>query len=368
MKNILILGGSGNFGKRIAFALAKAGIPIIISGRDSNKLQDLQRTIQKLYPTCSIKYSEIDVELDLADKLEKIKPSIAINTVGPFQTSNYDIATTCIKKNIHYIDLADGIDFVCGINTLDKLAKQHNVAAISGASTVPGLSSAVLEKYKDEFTKIESLTYGISPGQKAERGLATTKGILSYIGKPLKISGNNNNIRYGWQDIYQEEYPELGKRWMANCEIPDLNLFPSKYGIKKIHFSAGMESSALHLSIWAVSWLVRVGLISKLSNYAPLLLRASHLFDWLGTDGGGMHMIISGIDKENLSKEIKWFIIAKDGDGPQIPTIPAIILAKKLFYKKFTYQGACPCIGMISLDEYLEELKEFSVKVYKSVS
>ena len=127
MKNVLILGGSGNFGKRIAFALAKASIPIIIAGRDSSKLQDLQNTIRKLYSSCSVKYNEIDVKLDLADKLEKLKPSIVINTVGPFQTSNYDIATTCIKKNIHYIDLADGIDFVCGINTLDKLAKQHKM-------------------------------------------------------------------------------------------------------------------------------------------------------------------------------------------------------------------------------------------------
>lgn len=368
MKNILILGGSGNFGKRIALALAKAGIPIIIAGRNSNKLQELQSILQKLYPTCSIKYNELDVKLNFASELKSLKPSIVINTVGPFQTSNYNIANTCIKQNIHYIDLADGINFVSGINSIDKLAKQHGVAVISGASTVPGLSSAVLEKYKDEFSKIESLTYGISPGQKAERGLATTKGILTYIGKPLKISGNNSITRYGWQDIYQQEYPVLGKRWMANCEIPDLDLFPSKYGIKQIHFSAGMESSTLHLSIWIVSWLVRIGLISKLANYAPFLLRISHLFDWLGTDDGGMHMIIKGMDKNNFFKEIKWFIIAKDGDGPQIPTVPAIILAKKLFYKKFTYQGACPCMGMISLDEYLTELEEFNINVYKSIS
>jgi uncharacterized protein YbjT (DUF2867 family) len=42
---VLILGGYGNFGKRIANALAKAGVPIIIAGRDKAKAEALVRTL-----------------------------------------------------------------------------------------------------------------------------------------------------------------------------------------------------------------------------------------------------------------------------------------------------------------------------------
>ena len=43
MKKVLILGGYGNFGKRIAIALAKANIPIIIAGRGKHKAEALAK-------------------------------------------------------------------------------------------------------------------------------------------------------------------------------------------------------------------------------------------------------------------------------------------------------------------------------------
>ena len=89
--------------------------------------------------------------------------------------------------------------------------------------------------------------YGISPGQKTPRGLATVKAVLSYIGKPIKYL-HENKIRYGWQNIYMQKYPILGNRWMGNCDIPDLDLFPKKFDIKSIKFSAGMENIILHFA------------------------------------------------------------------------------------------------------------------------
>jgi hypothetical protein len=365
MTNILILGGYGNFGKRISEALAKSKVPIIISGRDAGKAKELCCAIENKYKGCRVSHSIFDAKTDLVRKIKELAPIVIINTVGPFQNCGYDIAKACISCGVHYIDIADARDFVVKISELDKKAVAANVSVISGASTVPCLSSAVLEEYKNNFSKINSIVYGISPGQKAERGLATTAGILSYIGKQLKpIPFVTQGKRYGWQDIYIQKYPELGRRWMANCDIPDFDLFPKRYGINKIKFSAGMENSILHLGIWLMSWLVRFGLPIQLSRYAKCLLKLSYLFDAFGTADGGMHMIIQGIDHHEKYQERKWFIIAKNSHGPYIPTIPAIILAKKLFYGLIRCIGAQPCIGLISLKEYLQELKEFNIKTY----
>lgn len=371
MKKVLILGGYGNFGKRIAASLAKAAIPIIISGRNCEKATFLANDLSKKFTNSLIETAIIDVKNNFALVLEKLEPYIVINTIGPFQASNYNIARDCIAKSIHYIDLADGRDFVCNISSLDWIAKNSAVIVISGASTVPCLSSAVLEKFKTEFSKIDSLNFGITPGQKTERGLATTRAILSYIGKPIKISrrnGKNNNdnskIIYGWQDLHQIKYPEIGTRLMANCDIPDLDLLPLHYNIDNVRFFAGMESSLLHLAIWLISWLVRLKIIKNISNYAKILLKLSHYFDFFGSNNGGMHMIIRGKDINGAEKEIKWFVIAKNGDGPQIPAIPAIILTKKIIAKELTKTGAMPCVAMISLDEYFAELTNFDISQY----
>lgn len=359
MRPVLILGGYGNFGKRIATALTLDGISVIIAGRTAEKAARLVRELPENLASAAV----FDVYDGLEAQLKRLKPVVVINTCGPFQSSDYSVAESCIRQCIHYIDLADGRDFVTGITALDAQAKAQGVSVISGASTVPGLSSAVLEHFQHEFSEIDDLTYGISPGQKAERGLATTQGILSYVGKPLKPFATQRTA-YGWQDIYRQNYPHLGNRWMANCDIPDLDLLPEHYGIKSIRFSAGLELGLVHLGLWGLSWLVRIGLPLNLPRFAKPLLKASDLFDGFGTADGGMHVIMTGKDNGGNPYTRKWFIIAKDGDGPQIPTIPAIALAKDLTRGKRLAAGAQACVGLVSLDRYMEELSEFSIEQY----
>ncbi len=358
--SVLILGGYGNFGKRIAAALVAKGIPVIVAGRNRQKAHALAEKLGK-----NAEAASFDIHDQLEKHLQLIKPTVVINTCGPFQNADYSVAKICIANKVHYVDLADGRDFVTGISSLDDQAKAQNISVISGASTVPGLSSAVLEHYTDEFSTIDSLKYGISPGQKAERGLATTKGIMSYVGRPLKPFSSMTNHPHGWQNIYRQDYPGLGKRWMANCEIPDLDLLPARYGIKKIQFSAGLELSIMHLGLWALSWIVRMGIPFPLQRLGSPLLTVSNWFDVFGSADGGMHMIISGKDKDCKPHTRKWFIIAKDGHGPHIPTIPAIVLATRLAQGEYLSPGAMACLRLVSLEEYLAELNEFVVEVFE---
>ena len=357
----LILGGYGNFGKRIAAALTKSGVSVIIAGRNEEKAWELVTEL----PEGLAETACFDAFSELPDKLAAWEPAVVVNTCGPFQTSDYSIAQTCIKSGVHYVDLADGREFVTGITTLDTTAREAGVAVISGASTVPGLSSAVLDHYRDDFAEMHSLRFGISPGQGAERGLATTKGILTYVGRPLKPFPGGDKA-YGWQDIYRQTYPMLGPRWMANCDVPDLDLLPEHYGLKSIRFSAGLELGLLHLGLWGLSWLVRLGLPLNLPRYAESLLTASNWFNTLGSPDGGMHMIMEGVDKAGQPLTRKWFIVALHGDGPQIPTVPAIILARKLAKGELPLTGAVPCVGLVTLEDYLDELKNFKIQTYET--
>ncbi len=360
MHDVLILGGYGNFGKRIAAGLARHGVPIIIAGRDANKAEELAARLRTQGGVATS--AAFDVEKELESRLLALKPGVVVNTCGPFQGKNYAVAEACIRQKVHYIDLADGRDFVIGITRLDEVAKAAEVSVISGASTVPGLSSAVVERYRGEFSSIDALVYGISPGAKAERGLATTQGILTYVGKPLKAMAGDAHPRYGWGDLYRQEYPGLGQRWMANCDIPDLDLFPARYGIGTIRFSAGMESGLLHLGIFALSLLVRLGLPLDLPRHAAFLLRASRWFDRFGGDAGGMHVIIRGTGVDGSRRERRWFIMARNGDGPQIPCVPAIVLASRLAGGAGPAPGAYPCLGLVSLEDYLRELAPYAME------
>jgi len=355
---VLVLGGCGNFGKRISRALAGSGVPVIVAGRNRHRAEALACELP------NARAADFDVSFEFHTHLQRLRPAVVVNTCGPFQTSDYRIAESCIEEHVHYLDLADGRAFVTGITALDSRAKAKGVAVISGASTVPGLSSAVLERYGSEFSEIGFLRFGIAPGQQAERGLATTEGVMTYVGRRLKpFSGIGRSV-YGWQDLYRQGYPEIGKRWMANCDVPDLDLLPAHYGIKRIQFSAGLELAPLHLGLWALSWLVRAGVPLELARRAGLLLRASDWFDRFGSPHGGMHMLMRGRDSQGRPHERQWFIVARDGSGTHIPTVPAIILARRLVSVAPVEAGAYPCVGLISLDEYLEELKAYPIETF----
>ncbi|VAV87048.1 Saccharopine dehydrogenase [hydrothermal vent metagenome] len=358
---VLILGGYGNFGARIAEQLCKADIPVIIAGRNPDKAEKLSQQLGALATA-----SSFDANKDLAARLSGLKPDVVINTCGPFQFADYAVAETCIDHKIHYIDLADGRKFVAGFDSLDKRAKKAGVAAITGASSVPGLSSAVIEHFRDEFALIDQLKYGISPGQKTERGLATTQSILSYVGKPMQSFPGQTETAYGWQDIYRQKFPGIGKRWMANCEIPDLDILPTKYGIRKIQFSAGLELGVLHLGLWLLSWAIRAGAPVNLAGQAKTLLTASNFFNWFGSDTGAMHMVLSGKDHQGAEIIRGWCIIARKGSGPYIPTIPAVLLAKSIVSQNPPAAGAYPCVGLISLGQYLHALKDYPVETFNA--
>jgi hypothetical protein len=64
-------------------------------------------------------------------------------------------------------------------------------------------------------------------------------------------------------------------------------------------------------------------------------------------------MKITGIDLNNQLTLLKWFIIVRKGDGPNVPIIPAIVLAKKMFENSLDLPGVHPCAGLISLKSYL---------------
>ncbi len=362
MKNsALVLGGYGNFGKRISKALAAKGVKVLIAGRDGIKAEGLAREIGSR--AIGI---QVDVGHEIPAALKRYQPDVVVNTVGPFQGQGYDTARAAISQGVSYVDLADGRCFVCNIVELDELAKKAGVCVVSGASTVPALSDAVLAQFEHEFQTIDLLKYGISPGQRAERGLATTQGILSYVGRKLDSFPGIGDKLYGWQDLYRQVYPELGTRWMANCDIPDLDLLPKRYGIRSIQFSAGLELGVLHLGLWGLSHFVRLGLPLPLPKLAGPMLAISNWFNRFGSSDGGMHVILQGTKADSPGEKIerRWFIIARDGDGPHIPTIPAILLAERIAGGDPPPAGAYPCLGLISLSDYIAELGERNVETF----
>lgn len=362
---VLIIGGYGNFGSYIAKSLAsEANIQLLIGGLSVDKGRQFIAQLSAANPPEAYVLNIFD---NIAVRFSEIKPDIVIHTTGPFQSQGYAVAEACLQQGCHYIDLADARHFVADIVRYDQQAKDKKLLIVSGASSVPCLTAAVIDHYLQEYRSLERVDYGISAAQQTNRGLATTSAILSYVGKAFTtlINGQQKHV-YGWQDLHAEKYPQLGWRLFGNCDIPDLELFPARYPeLKTIRFSAGQEIPWLHFALWLLSWLVRLGLIPSLDKLAPHLLKISFLFDFFGSGRSGFHMFLSGIGKNGKPNSSRFYMIARSGHGPYIPCMPAILLTKRLASRAITVTGARPCLDLVDLDTYCAALKELDISIIR---
>jgi len=353
---ILILGGYGNFGKRICATLAKdPHLHIIVAGRDLKKAETLAQEIKQKNHHTHIQGLMLDWKAqDFSQKLRESQADILIHAAGPFQNQLYTVAEACIDNKMHYIDLSDGREFVVNIKQLDEKAKLNNVAVISGASSVPGLSSVIVHTFADKFAILREIDFGIAPANKIERGDATITAILGYTGRPFQRLENGSwKTVYGWQNLHRHYYGDnLGLRWHGNCDIPDLVLLPELYPtLKTVVFHAGLEVTAMHFILWQMSWLTRAKIIKNWAFFNKPIIALSRLFDRFGTEAGGMYVRLRGSNHRYQPLEITWNCIAEQGDGPYIPTIPSLILVDKLLKAEIA-PGARPCVRMFSLQDF----------------
>tara|TARA_B110000196_G_scaffold5684_1_gene5101 strand:+ start:871 stop:2004 length:1134 start_codon:yes stop_codon:yes gene_type:complete len=360
IRRVFILGGYGNFGKRIAENLSKIkGITLFIAGRNLNKAESLCSELSFKGAIAELKPAEIDMNsIEFLNKLQSFSPELVIHTGGPFQRQDYKVPEACLTIGSHYIDLADDRRFVCDITSLNKQAKDIGVLIVSGASSVPGLSSAVIDGFSDQFSSLDEIDFAIAPGNKAERGEATVRGILSYTGHPFKVLSAGQWLNtFGWMDVRRLDFGKaIGKRWLADIDVPDLELFHSRYkGVKTVKFQAGLELPFLHWGMVFMALLTRIGLVKNWARFTGIIYKSSEIFKGLGTNSGGMLINITGKDKQQQPKQIKWTLCADNGVGPYIPTISAIILAKKLINGSIDAKGAMPCLGMYTLKEFNTE-------------
>jgi NAD(P)-dependent dehydrogenase (short-subunit alcohol dehydrogenase family) len=360
---VLVIGGYGNFGGTIARALAAdGGLTLLIGGRSIEKARRFIGSLQTAHPA---EPHAIDIDGDLAAAFARIRPEIVIHTTGPFQTQDHRVARACIASGAHYIDLADARDFVATIGALDAEARARDVLVVSGASSVPCLTAAVIDAYKPGFERLEAVDYGISAAQHTNRGLATTSAVLSYVGKPITMlrDGAMRTV-FGWEDTHAERYPGLGWRLFGNCDVPDLALFPARYPeLRSMRFAAGHELKILHLGTRALGAAVRLGLLRSLGPHAERLLRLAFLFDRFGTGRSGFHMTMAGTDRDGRPRTRRFMLIARSGHGPMIPCVPAILLARRLAAGQIERRGATPCLDLVDLPSYLDALKGLDIEV-----
>jgi hypothetical protein len=145
--------------------------------------------------------------------------------------------------------------------------------------------------------------------------------------------------------------------------VPDLELFPQHYQVReRVLFHAGLELPLLHLGLWLLSWPVRWRWLRSLAPAVGGIVWLADRFRPFGTDRGGMAVDVAGHLADGRAVIHRWRLIADAGDGPWVPTLAAVALARGLARGAISERGARPCVGLLTLDDILAVAQGLAIR------
>ncbi|MFQ5610078.1 MAG: hypothetical protein ACE5F8_07390, partial [Woeseiaceae bacterium] len=115
-------------------------------------------------------------------------------------------------------------------------------------------------------------------------------------------------------------------------------------------------------TLWHMAGLSRLRLVRDWRGAAPFFAAVTDRLLFLGSDEGGMHVRVLGIDGGGKVISRTWYLLSRRNHGPEIPCTPALVIARKLLSGKLGRRGAYPCLGLFTIDELMHEMREFDVE------
>lgn len=346
-----MLGATGVFGSRLVERLAKeGGIALVLAARNRDRLEALAGRLGVTVEIRQIDRARI-VPADL------LGIDVVVDSAGPFQQSHPHVIDAALAARVHYIDLADGRAFVAAIGDYDARARAAGIAVVSGASSTPALSHAVLDSLTDGWSGIETIRVGIFPGNRAPRGLAVVEAILSYAGRPVRVFRDRRWGEVpGWGLTQRWRIGGVGERWASVCDTPDQDLLVARYNpTRSAEFFAGVELTIMHIGLLLLSLPVRWGLVASLRPLAPLLHRVATWLRPFGSDRGAMLVEVQG-----SGGTARWTLDASGNRGPYVPVLACVALLRR-WRDAEPSAGAGPCVGMLRLADFDADFTDLAI-------
>ena len=357
---VLIIGGYGVFGGRLVELLEDDDrLTLLVAGRSlasaRKYCEGRPKAAAALVPTL------FDRTSDDASQLAALEVRVVVDASGPFQAyggSRYRLIEQCVACKVNYLDLADGSDFVAGIAKFDTAARAAGVYVLSGVSSFPVLTAAVVRRLSSGIQTIQSIRGGIAPSPYAGVGLNVIRAIASYSGKkvPLKRRGRNTtgcpfteSMRF--VIAVPGRIPLQSKRFSL-VDVPDLRALAELWPeATDVWMGAGPVPVPLHWALTSFAWLVRIRLLPNLSWMAGAMHFVTNHLRW-GEHRGGMFVEVAGrsVNAERIVRE--WHLLAEGDDGPLIPSMAVQAVIRKMLAGEPPPAGARTAIGDVDLSDY----------------
>ncbi|MET3613879.1 hypothetical protein ABID16_002208 [Rhizobium aquaticum] len=353
---IAILGGYGVFGGRLAQLLSDLPqLELLICGRSLPRAEAFCAAYRG-----SARVSPLAADRrDIAAVLRAHAPDLLVDASGPFQDygeDRYGVIEACIAAGVNYLDFADAADFVFGVDQFDDAARAAGVFVLSGVSSFPVLTAAVL-RHMAQSMDIRTVEGGIAPSPYAGIGLNVMRAVVGYAGAPVKLRRNGKpGHGIGLAESRRFTVAVPGRMPLRNIhfslvDVPDLQVLPPEHPtMTDIWMGAGPVPEFLHRMLNLLAKARARWSLPSLEPLSPFFYAVLNRLRF-GEHRGGMYVSATGL-AEGQPRQMSWHLLAEGDDGPFIPSMAIEALIRRLLAGKLPEVGARPATRALELEDY----------------
>lgn len=320
----VVFGGYGTFGSLVCRELARWGTRVTVAGRDRILAEALAHELGPDHRGLGT-----DVR-DRAGCLEALAGHrVAVCCAGPFSSLGSALIEACLAGGCHYVDIADDRRHAALVRGYGDAFRKRGLAAVYGASSVPGLSGALARLARSEEANApERARVTLFIGNACPKGQAAVQSAVEGLGRV--VAAPQGMLRgLGEREVVALPGP-FGRRAVYTFDSPDYDLLPDLVGVRSVSVKVGFERRG---ATAAFALLARLG-----PGYGSGLAR---LLGWIGAlaPGGSSGGVVL-VELFWVDGTTRRAALLADRDGQRMAALPGALAARALQDGTATARGA----------------------------
>lgn len=308
---VVLFGGYGTFGAHAARALAAAGVPLRIAGRNAARAKNFAATLGDGHEGIAADAA------DLASARSALEGArVAVSCAGPFSALPLTLPEVCLDAGIHYVDIADHRGWLARLRALDDRFRNRGLTAACGCSSLPGISGALALLAAERLPAVRRARVTLFIGNRNPKGEAAVRSAAAQLGRTfLSPQGPLVGLR-GRETVRLPE--PFGARAVYDWDSPELDLFPGLLGAREVRVKVGFES---RLATGAFAALAHLG-PSLGARLVPILATLGRPLSGFGHSGGVVQVELFAADGASVTASL-----GGPEDGQRMAALPAAFVA-----------------------------------------
>lgn len=227
-QGVLIVGGYGNVGRRIARLLAdRLGERLFISGRHASRAARFAKTLGG-----GVRSRTINLELP-----DTYAPALAdvVLVIMCLDTEDLKFAHACIAEGVHYVDITASHEVIERLGFMNDLACAHSSTIVTSVGLAPGLTN-LLAKHSAQATDARRLDIHVLFGLGDRHGKAALEWMVDRLHRPFEISTMQGTrvVRAFEERSHAQFPPPFGERTTYGFDFSDQHTLPETLAVPSV--------------------------------------------------------------------------------------------------------------------------------------